>query len=108
DIEPREVAGGEWTHCHSPVIQGLVDGFDTRALFHQELRLAPVRTEHAVADEPPAVAHEHAHFADLFRKLHARVDHVLAGLLAANDLEQPHDVRRTEEMRTDHGFRPGC
>ncbi len=76
-----------------------------RAFFHQELRFAAIRAEHAIADEAAAIAHQHANLAELLRKLHAGGDHVLAGFLAAHDFEQSHHVGRAEEVRADHRLR---
>ena len=77
-----------------------------RALFDQKLRFAAVGTEHAVADEAAAVAHQHADLAQLLRELHAGGDHFLGCLLAAHDFKQPHHVGRTEEVRADDRVGP--
>ena len=78
NVEACEVAGGQGTHGHAKVGKRLVHGFDARAFFDQELGFAPVWSKHAIADEASAVADQHAHFAELFRKLHAGGDNFLA------------------------------
>ena len=105
DIESAQVSHRERPHGHAPIHHGLIDDFGRRALFHQKLRLANVLQEHPVSDKAAAVADQHANFPDFLGELHARGDHVLAALRSANHFEQPHHVRRTEEVHADHGFR---
>src|SRR5258706_15214440 len=66
DIEPREVASGEGSHRHAEIGKGLVYGFDGCAFFNEKLRFTAIGAEHAIADETPAVANEHADFAERF------------------------------------------
>ena len=56
-VEPRQIAGGQRPHGHAEIVQRLIHRFHRRALFHQELRLAPIRPEHPIADESAAIAH---------------------------------------------------
>ena len=83
-----------------------VHRFDRRTFFDQELNLAMVRDEHAIAHEAFAVANHHSYFAQLARELHASGNHVGRSLLAAYHLEQPRNVRRSEEMRAYHELGP--
>ena len=46
---------------HAEIVEGLVDFFDARAFFEEELGLAAVDVDHAVADEAGAVARDHAY-----------------------------------------------
>ena len=57
-------------------------------------------------DEAGAYADEDADLADLLGELEARGDHGLRRLLAADDLEQSHHVRRAEEVQADDLLRP--
>src|ERR1700758_998703 len=76
-IESGKVAGGEGPHGHAEIGESLVDGFDARAFFDQELRFAAIRAKHAIANKTPAVADEHSDLAKCFSELHARGDHFL-------------------------------
>src|ERR1041385_5843409 len=60
DIETSEVADGEGSHGHPVVVHRFVYRFNSSAFFHQKLRFTAVRAKHAVADEPSAIAHQHA------------------------------------------------
>ena len=62
--------------------------------------------QHAVADEAVADADQHRDLADLARELHRGRDHRLCGLVAAHDFQQPHHVRRREEVHAEHVVRP--
>src|SRR5512140_1993153 len=67
--------------------------------------------EHAIADETAAVADQNADLSQLFRQLHAGGDHFFAAGFAPHDLEQAHDIGRTEKVSTDYGCGPprrGC
>src|SRR3984885_4088084 len=101
DIEAGEISGGERAHGHAEIGESFIDGGDAGAFFDEELGFAAIGTEHAIADEAATIAHEHADFAERFRKLHAGGDHFFAGGFAADDFEQAHDVRGTEEMCAD-------
>ena len=68
-------------------------------------RLARVLLDHAVADEAVAHARDDRRLLDLLAELHDRGEHVLAGLLAAHDLQQLHHVGRAEEVHADHVLR---
>ena len=57
--------------------------------------------EHAVTDEAVADADQHRHFVDPSPDRHRRGDGRLRRFLAADDLEQPHDVGRAEEVHAD-------
>ena len=98
---PARSLSGQRAHGHAEIVERLVDCFDAGAFFHQELRLADVGMEHAIADEAAAVADQHANLAQLFRKLHAGGDHFFAAGFAAHDFEQAHHVGRAEEMSAD-------
>src|SRR5579883_1410777 len=106
DIVAGEIAHGEGTHRHAPILERLVDLPGQRALLEQELGLARILEDHAVADEAVAHAHQHRHLGDRLAEPHRRRDHVLAGLGAAYDLQEAHDIRRAEEVRADHILRP--
>src|SRR5258708_7056700 len=109
DVETGKVADGHRTHRHAVVVENGIHVLHARAFFGEELRLTSVRTEHAIAYEPEAVADQHTDFADLFAKLHACGDDGVAGLCSTHDLEQLHDIRGTEEMGADHRLWPlGC
>src|SRR3546814_17659431 len=67
------------------------------------LRLAEITVEHhAVADEAEAVARNDTDLLDALRDFHAGQQGLRRRLAAADDLEQAHDMRRREEMETDH------
>ena len=65
-----------------------------------------VDAKHAVADEAPAVADEHADLAERLRQRHRGRQDRGTGLPAADDLEQPHHVGRAEKVVADHLLRP--
>ena len=66
DIETCKVAHGQRSHGVAEIDQRLVHGFDARTFFDQELSFAAVGAKHTIADKAPAVADEHAHFAQRF------------------------------------------
>ena len=94
DIDAAHVVHGENPHRHAEIGERAVHLLGRGAFFHQELRLAHVGEHHAIADEAPAVAHHHAHLAQLLRERQRRGDNFLAGGLAAHDFHQPHHVAR--------------
>src|SRR6202171_3643563 len=104
--EPGKIAHGQRAHGHAVVVERFVDRLDTRAFFHQELRFTPIRPEHAVSDKATAVPYQHSNFAQLLGKLHARRDDFFAAGLATDNFQQPHYVRRAEEMGADHSLWP--
>ena len=63
-------------------VRAPVDLRDAGAFFEQQVRLAHVVREHAVGDEPEAVADDDADLAQLLRQLQRRRDHLFAGLRA--------------------------
>src|SRR5712691_2900551 len=69
DIEPRQVLHGERAHGEAEIVDDLVDLLGRRALLDEELRLAEIRVEHAVADEAVAVTRQHPDLADPPRQL---------------------------------------
>src|SRR5512135_1263371 len=105
DVEARHVAHGERSHRQAPVLRRAIDLLRARALVEQEQALLAVFLDHAVADEAVAHPGDHRHLLQLLAELHGGGEHVLSGLRAAHHLEQPHDVRRREEVRADHFLR---
>ncbi|MOA19069.1 hypothetical protein D3C78_1394230 [compost metagenome] len=61
--------------------------------------------DHAVADEAVADTGNHGDLLDLLGDAHDRGQNVLAGLRAADDFQQLHDIGRTEEMQADNILR---
>src|ERR1700722_18785686 len=57
--------------------------------------------EHTVANKSAAIANEHAHLAEPFRKLHPSGNHLFTGGFTPHQLHQAHYVRGTKEMRAD-------
>lgn len=55
--------------------------------------------QHAVADETETVARDHADLAHALAQCQGCIKHRRSGLGAAYDLQQLHDVRRTEEVQ---------
>ena len=88
--------------------QHAIDLLDARALLEQQVRLAHVVGEHAVGDEPEAVADDDADLAELLGELERRGDRLLARLASAHDLEQLHHVRRAEVVVAEHLRRPAA
>jgi hypothetical protein len=78
------------------------------SFFDEKLRFSQMWAKHTVAHEAAAVSYQHSDFAQLLRQLHAGGNHLLARVLSTRNLQQPHHVRGTEEMRSDHRFRPRC
>ncbi len=72
------------------------------AFLQQELRLAAVLEDHAVADEAVADADHHRDLLQLLADRHGGGEHFIAGPLAAHHFQQAHDVGRAEEMQADH------
>src|SRR5690606_14358369 len=87
------------------VSQCPVNLLGTGAFFQQETRFAPVASEHAVADEAFAYADQHVDLADALRHVHAGCNDVGAGLVAAYDFKQLHDVGGAEKVQADDGCR---
>src|SRR5579859_2828968 len=108
DVETCQIAGCQRSHRHAEVIERTVHGFDARALFDKERRFANVRMKHPIADKSATIAHQHANFAELLGKLHARGNNGLARLFSAHNFQQPHNVRRTEEVSPDYELWPRC
>src|SRR5208282_1907464 len=92
NIQSGKIARREWTHGHAELNQRVVNGFHVRAFFDQKLGFPPIGPEHAVSDKAPAVSHEHADLAELFREFHASGDDFLTCLFSAHNFEQAHDV----------------
>src|SRR5205814_3121934 len=82
DVESGQISGRERTHRHSEIVQRFIDSLDRRAFFNQELRLAPIRPEHAIADKSTAVSYQHAYLAELLRQCHAGSDYFFRAGLA--------------------------
>ena len=106
-VEAGQIADGQGAHRHAEVGECGVDLLDPRAFFQQELGLALVGAEHAVADEAAAVADEHADLAQRAGQGQRSGDHGRAGRFAADDFEQPHDVGGAEEVVADDLLRAG-
>ena len=85
--------------------QRAVDLLRRRAFLDQELRLVHVGEHHAVADEARAVAHDDADLAEPLRERQRGGETSGDGGVAAHDLEQPHHVRRAEEVQPDDALR---
>ena len=106
DIDARHVVDREDAHRHPEVGQRAVDLLGGRALLDQELRFVHVRKHHPVADEAAAVPDDDRDLADTLAERQRRGQHVGRRLRAANDFEQPHDVRGAEEVQADDVLRP--
>jgi len=76
-----------------------------RTFFDEELSFATIRTKHAIADKAPAIADEHADFAERFESCMHVATTSFERSLATDDFQQPHDIRGAEEMgaMTDSG-----
>src|SRR5579872_1858857 len=64
-IEAGQVTGCQWTHSIAKIDQGFIDGFYLRSFFYEKLSFAPIRAEHAVANETATIPHQHTDFAQL-------------------------------------------
>ena len=106
DLQPRKVEHGERPHREAVGFHGGVDLLRQRAVLQQELRLAPVGGEDAVADEAFGDAAHDRQLAQPLRDREAGRQHVRRGAGAAHDLEQAHHVGRREEMQPEHALRP--
>ena len=60
-----------------------------------------VPAQHAIADEAIAIAAHHPDFVDSLGEIDDGDQHVLRGIRAAHDLQQPHHVGGREEMHSD-------
>ncbi len=107
DVDAGDVLHPVRTDRQAEVGQHLVDLRHARAFLEQQVGLAHVIREHPVRDEAEAVADDDADLAELLRQLERRRDHFLAGVSAANDFEQLHDVRRAEVVMPQHLRRAG-
>ena len=106
DVEAGKIAHRERPHRHAEVGQHAVDRPWRRAFENELHRLALALGQHPVADEAVADADDHPDLADLGRE---RCDCRLGPIsrsCAAHDLEQPHHVRRREEVHAEHVLRP--
>ena len=106
DVEPAHVVHGEDAHRHAPVGERLVHLRRRGAVLGEELRLVHVGEHHPVADEPGAVADDHADFAEALGQRLGGGDRLGRGGRAAHDLDQPHHVGRAEEVGADDRLRP--
>ncbi|MNI13126.1 hypothetical protein D3C73_663400 [compost metagenome] len=80
-----------------------------RAVFQQELGLAAIGGKDAVADETFGDTGHDRQFFQPFCNSEAGGENIRRGLLATDDFEQAHDMRRREEMQAEHPpWMPGC
>jgi dihydroorotase len=105
NVETGEIVHGERTHRHAEILERLVDLLHRRAFLDEELGLAKIRLDHAIADEAARVAREHGNLLQSLAERHRGGDYFVAARLAAYHFEQLHDIRRAEEMRPDDHFR---
>src|SRR4029450_13170595 len=63
-VEAGEVLHGERAHGKAKIVDDLVYLLGRGPFLHEELRLAEIGREHAIADEAVAVAREHPHLGD--------------------------------------------
>src|ERR1019366_4711562 len=105
-VETRQVARCQRAHGVAEFDERLVYRFHVCAFFDQKLRSPPIWSKHTVAYKAAAASYQHADLAQLFGQLHAGGNYFFARLLSAHNLEQAHDIGRTEEVRPDHRFRP--
>src|SRR5690348_2317582 len=87
DIQARKVSHSERSHSHSEFIECIVHCLDARAFLDQENGFAHIRMKHAVADKTAAIPDQNTDLPKLFGELHARGNHLFAGLLPTDDLE---------------------
>ena len=87
-VEPGEVAHLVRPHRQAEVVHDAVDLLGQRALLEEEVRLAAVGVEHAVADEAVADADQHADLAEGLRQPHDGGDGLARGPGAAHVLHQ--------------------
>src|SRR5208282_432292 len=106
DVETGEIAHGEGAHGKAEIIEDAVDVPGHGALEDEFLRFALPLVQHAIADEAMTHAHEYTDLADLSGKLHDGGDHRLGRLFATHDFQEPHHVRRREEVHADNVIRP--
>ena len=106
DVEAGHVVHGEDAHRHAEVGERAIDLLRRRAFLDQELRLVHVGEHHAVADEARAVADHHADLAEPLGQRQRRGHGLGRGGSPADDLDQPHDVGRAEEVQADDGLGP--
>ena len=104
-IDAAHVVDRKDAHRHAEVVEGLIHRCRRRAFFDKELRLAHVGNHHAIADKSPAVADNNADLSQLLRERQRRSDNLFAGLRAAHNLDEPHDVRGAEEVQADDALR---
>ena len=105
DVQAREVTDAKRPHREAELFERLVHLLRQRALHQQAVGGGTVLGEHPVADEAVADAGDDADLLDLLSHRHAGGEHVLRGLVAAHDLEQPHHVGGAEEMQANHVLR---
>ena len=106
DVETGKIAHRERPHRHAEVGQHAVDRPRRRAFENELHRLTLALGQHPVADEAVADADDHPDLADLGRERCDRRQDRFRGLGAAHDLEEPHHVRRREEVHAEHVLRP--
>ena len=106
DVEAAHVVHGEDAHRHAPVGQHAIDLLGRCAVLDEELRLVHVGEHHPVADEPGTVAHGDADFAQPLRERQRGREHARARCRPAHDFDQPHHVRRAEEVQADDRLGP--
>ncbi len=103
DVETREVGDRERPHREAErLLHHVVDPRGADALLGELDRDALVLEQHPVADEAERVPGNDRDLAQLLPEREAGEQRLRRGLLAAHDLEQLHDVRRREEVQSEH------
>ena len=105
-VNADHVVHAKRPHGEAEALQRCVHLLRPGAFEQQHARLAHVGVQHAVADKAVAVAGHHRHLAHARAQLLSGLQHGWRGLAAADDLQQFHDVRRAEEVQTQHRFWP--
>ncbi len=102
DIETGQVLHGERPHRHAEIGDGLVDFCGRGAFFQQELGLAQIARQHAIADEPVTDPSDDRKFPEPLAERQCGGEGFRRCRFGAHHLEQPHHVRRREEVQAEH------
>ena len=101
-VHPDHVIHAVRPHGHAEALQRLIHLPWGSAFQNHFAGLTRVHRQHTVADKTVTVAGQYRLLADLLANRQAGIQHVLGRGLAANYFQQLHDVRRAEEVQTQH------
>ena len=95
-------------HCIAEFFQCGVHLVWQRAVFNQEVRFAGVVAKQCIANKTGIDSRQHRNFSHASTQVHQRCDHIGCRFGCANHFQQPHHMRRTEEVCANNVRRTRC